>query len=146
LISPPTIISSLIPILFHTKIRFIRLPRVTLAGSSVAPGPASATYYEVPPILQDRPGLNLPAKFRSELSLAFSKAYHFKPHALILSYLEGKCLSEYDDHDAYALSEAFYQYPRSPVIDALNTRADVVASRRLFNRNQLPQPNDNNSW
>ncbi len=120
--------------------RFIRLPRITLAGSTVCPGPASVTYYEVPPALWSLPGLNFPGKFRAELSRAYSIAYHLKPHALILSYLEQKPIPSYIDHETYALNNSFYVHPKSPAIDMLYTRADVVACRRLFTRNQLPQP------
>lgn len=126
--------------------RFIRLPRITLSGSTVVPGPASRTYYEVPPYLRTTPELNLPWKFRAELSMAFSTAYHLKPHALILSFLEGRPLVDYVDHHAYALSQSFYQHPRTPVIDVMYTKADVVACRRLYQRNQRPLPKKDTDW
>ncbi len=109
------------------------------------PGPASRTYYEVPPILRSLPDLNVPGKFRAELSLAFSRVYHLKPHALVLSYIEHESILAYIDHETYALSSAFYSLPMSPAIALLYAKADVVASRRLFTNNPLPQgpPNHN---
>ncbi len=126
--------------------RFIRLPRITLSGSTVVPGPASRTYYEVPPYLRTSPELNLPGKFRAELSKAFSVAYHLKTHALILSYLEGRPLIDYVDHQSYALSQSFYQHPKSPVMDVMYTKADVVACRRLYQQNQRPLPKKETLW
>ncbi len=128
--------------------RFILLPRMTLAGSTVCPGPATHTYYEVPPALRTCPELNVPAKFRAELSLAYSRTYHLLPHAIVLSYLEQKPLIEYIDRHAYAMSSAFYESPRSPASDILNTKADIVACRRLFAQSQLPQvrPKDTTDW
>lgn len=122
-------------------IRFIRLPLITLSGSTVLPGPASRTYYEVPPILRSQPDLNIPGEFRSELSSAFSLVYHLKPHAIALSYKEQRSLLDYIDYEAYALSSAHYvlTHPRSPAIDQLYTMADVVANRRLAAKNQMPQ-------
>jgi hypothetical protein len=112
---------------------------MTLAGSTVLPGPASHTYYEVPPVLRTSAELNVPGKLRAELSLAYSRTYHLKPHAIVLSYLERRPLLDYIDRHAYAMSACFYQAPRSPASDILNTKADVVACRRLFARCQLPE-------
>ncbi len=126
--------------------RFIRLPMITLAGHRSTPGPASRTYYDVPPYPRQLPDLNYPAHFRAELSLAFSKAYHLKPHAIILSHLENRPIAYYFDAEAYALSSSYYTAPRSPGSDALNTKADIVACRRLFLQNQLPRQNDTQSW
>lgn len=123
---------------------------ITLTRASIAPGPASCTYYYVPPALRTTPELNVPAQFRSELSLAFSTAYHLKPHAVILAHIDQKPLVSYIDYETYALSLSFYQHPKSPAIDLLYSMADVVACRRLFNNNQLPQQqpqqNDNTDW
>ncbi len=112
----------------------------------MCPGPASKTYYDVPPALRNLPDLNVPGKFRAELSAAYSLVYHLKPHAIILSYLEDKPLPSYIDYEGYAKSAAFYDLPKSPAIDMLYTRADVVACRRLFTKGQLPQPKKDNDW
>ncbi len=104
----------------------------------------------MPPILRTSPELNVPAEFRSELSLAFSVAYHLKPHAVIFAHIDQKPLASYIDYETYALSLSFYQHPKSPAIDLLYSMADVVASRRLFTNHQLPQNqpqrNDNTDW
>jgi hypothetical protein len=113
---------------------------MTLTRSSIAPGPASRTYYDVPPALRNLPDLNLPAKFRAELSQAFSTVLHLKPHAVVLSHIEQRSLTDYLDHDNYALSQSHYSGIQSPVIDMLSTIADVTASQRLYASNQLPQP------
>jgi len=113
---------------------------MTMAGSTVCPGPALHTYYEVPPALRTTPELNVPAKLRAELSLAYSRTYHLKPHAIVLSYLEQRPLIDYIDRHAYALSACFYEAPRSPASDILNTKADIVACRRLHDRQQRPEP------
>jgi hypothetical protein len=111
---------------------------MTMRGSTVCPGPASRTYYEVPPVLRTTAELNVPGELRAELSLAYSRTYHLKPHAIVLSYLEQRPLLDYIDRYAYALSACFYQAPRSPASDILNTKADIVACRRLFTRCQMP--------
>lgn len=110
------------------------------------PGPAIRTYYEVPPVLRSNPDLNFPAHFRAELSKAYSTAYHLKPHAITLSYLEDKPIEHYIDYEVYALSNAYYQHPRSAAIDMFYTRADVVASRRLTLNSQLPRQNNDTDW
>jgi hypothetical protein len=115
----------------------------------VPPGPATKSYYEVPPVHQTTPELRIPGKFRSELSLAFSKAYHLLPHALILSYLEGKPVGLYFDQEAYTLSGSFYDDNCTPGHDACQTRASINASRKLFHLNQLPKEDDperENEW
>jgi len=117
-----------------------------MSGSVVLPGPATHTYYEVPPILRSLPGLNVPGKFRAELSMAFSKVYHLKPHALVLSYLEGRPLVDYFDEEAYALSHSYYQDPLTPSLDSLKTREAVKTCRRLFDKGQQPSLNDHTNW
>ncbi len=131
--------------------RFIRLPRLTMAQLrvDVPPGPATRTYYEVPPEYQTSPELRLPGKFRAELSLAFSKAYHLMPHALVLSYIENRPVGLYCDQEAYALSGSFYDDPLTPGYDTCQTRSSVNASRQLFIQNQLPKESDpetKNEW
>lgn len=110
-----------------------------MSGSTVCPGPASHTFYEVPPSLRTRLELNVPGRFRAELSLAYSRTYHLKAHAIVLSYLEQRPLFDYIDRHAYALSQAFYETPRSAASDILNTKADIAACRRLHARDQLPR-------
>ncbi len=109
---------------------------------SPTPGPATVSYYEVPRELRHLPNLNFPGKFRFELSQAFSRVYHLLPHAIIISYLEGRPIGSYFDEEAYALSRSFYDDPHSPGSDALNTKAAILACRHLYALNQLPRPND----
>ncbi len=109
---------------------------------TIPPGPATKSYYEVPPEYQTIPELRIPGKFRAELSMAFSKAYHLLPHALILSYLEGKPVGFYFDQEAYALSGSFYDANSTPGQDACLTRSSIIANRQLFSLNQLPKEVD----
>jgi len=80
---------------------------------------------------------------RAELSQAFSIVFHLKPHAVVLSHIEQRPLTDYLDHEAYALSQSFYPGTRSPVVDMLHTIADVVANRRMYEQNQMPQTKAN---
>ncbi len=125
--------------------RFIRLPVITLASVPSMPGPASRTYYQVPVSHRHLPDLNYPASFRSELSLAFSRAYLLQPHAIVLSYLENRPLAQYVDPHAYALADLCYTRPMSPATDMLATKERVAECRRLFRQNQLPTPCERNS-
>jgi hypothetical protein len=53
-------------------------------SNSSRPGPASEVYYAVPDSdLNVHPDLDYPSKFRSELSLAFSRVYFTSPHVFI---------------------------------------------------------------
>jgi hypothetical protein len=124
--------------MFFIYIRFIRLPLITLSGSPRQPGPASISYFEVPVSLRNTPGLNYPAKFRSELSLAFSRAYMLKPHAIMHSYLTQRPLCDFIDEDAYAYAHSLYSDPLTPVLDLLDTEEAVLQCRDLFRLNQLP--------
>ncbi len=131
--------------------RFIRQPIITLSSVPSMPGPASRTYYSVPVSHRHLDGLNYPASFRSELSLAFSRAYLLQPHAIVLSHLECRPLAQYVDRNAYALADHYYTYPQSPATDMLATKEEVARCRRLFRQNQGPTQsershNNDNNW
>ncbi len=106
----------------------------------VQTGPASHKYYSVPARYQDSPDLNFSSKFRAEFSHAFSQAYLLAPHAIVHSHLEGKPLSDYIDHTAFALACSYYVMGGSPIADILNTEDEVEANRELAARNQMPMP------
>lgn len=126
-------------IYFYIKLyRFIRLPIIERASSTSPSGPASVTFYHVPVSKRHLPDLNYPARFRSELSMAFSRAYLLKPHAVVLSYLENRPLASYVDRAEYDLADLYYTHPQSPATDMANTLTKVAECHRMFRHSGPP--------
>ncbi len=131
--------SSLNNLIIVINFRFIQLPLI-VSDCKPKPGPASKTLYSLPPHLVSKyPEINHPAELRAELSLAYSRVHFLKPHAIVMSHLEDKPLSDYADGEAVNAASLLYTYPRSPIKDLLKTQAEVVSIWKQYHHIQNQQ-------
>jgi hypothetical protein len=97
--------------------------------TSRKPGPASRTLYETCYPLPD-PEMICRAGLRIEFSRAVSHLYFLKPHALILSHIEAKPLSDYFSREAYDRAQLLYFGGSSPGQDLANCMS-IVRNQRF---------------
>ncbi len=110
---------------------------MALSGCKPRPGPASKTYYSFPPhLVSQYHEATVPSELRAELSLAYSLVHFLRPHAIILSLLEGKPLESYRDQTAVTLASNGYTLPRSPLLDLERTKAEIRYIWRRYYRDQ----------
>ncbi len=93
-------------------------------------GPASAKYYDDRITLSD-PAMVCPAGLRSRLSQAVSHLYFLRPHALILSQIEGRPLSDYHNRRAYRQASLLYFGGSTPGHDLRECLNDIELQRRI---------------
>ncbi len=111
-----------------------------LMGCKPRPGPASKTYYSLPSNLgHQHSEAGMPPELRSELSLAYSFVHFLRPHAIILSLLEGRPLESYRDQASITLASNVYTLPNSPQLDLERTKAEVRDIWRRYYRDQSAQ-------
>lgn len=117
------------------QFRFICLP-LMISGVRQA-GPASEVFYQVPPhVSQGYPETNQTTEFRRELSLAYSKAYFLKPHAIVHAYLEGKRLRDFVDHGAISYATRMYSGQVTPLSDLRDTQRVINDNWQRYYRDQ----------
>ncbi len=97
--------------------------------STRAPGPASRTLYDVGIILND-PEMVCRAGLRNELSRALSHLYFLHPHALILSQIQSRPLSDYFSKTKYDRANLLYFGGSTPGQDLANCHSAVNNLRR----------------
>ena len=95
-------------------------------------GPASQIYYRVTDsVLRTDQHMDFPASFRRELSAAFSAFYFLHPHAIVLSQIENRPLSDYLDMQAYDRASLLYGQVGSAVQDQQRSLQSVSRGWRL---------------
>ncbi len=92
------------------------------------PGPASRTLYDLGIVLPD-PEMVCRDGLRLEISQAVSHLFFLKPHALILSHIESRPLSDYFSREAYDRANMLYISGSSPGLDLVNCQRTVLNLR-----------------
>jgi len=93
-------------------------------------GPASIKFYDAGMVITD-PSMVCPAGLRLRLSQAVSHLYFLRPHALILSQIEGRPLSDYHNSRAYKQATLLYFGGSTPGQDLRECLQDIEFQRRI---------------
>ncbi len=91
-------------------------------------GPASVKFYDSGMTLPD-PSMVSPTGLRLALSQAVSHLYFLQPHALILSHIEGRPLSDYHSARSYERATLLYFGGSSPGKDLQECQQDTELLR-----------------
>ncbi len=112
----------LVMILYYLFFRFLTYPY--FQRTTRAPGPASRTLYDVGFVLPD-PEMICQDGLRLKISQAVSHLFFLKPHALILSHIESRPLSDYFSRTAYDRAQLLYFGGSSPGVNLVQCQRAI---------------------